>query len=423
MKIAVIGAGSTYTPELIEGLIKRKDSLNVAELALMDINPEKLGIVGGLANRMIEASGMDARCVLTQSLDEALTGSSYVMAQIRVGGLKARVLDEKIPLKFGLIGQETTGIGGFFKGLRTIPAIMDIAEKMKKLCPDAWLINFSNPSGMIAEAVLNNSQLKMVGLCNIAINMYKNISGQFPNEDLDIGYLGLNHLTWITHIRKDGRDYFKEAAGSGDISLFKGMPDFDFDAECLRIAGGVPCGYLRYYYYRNEMLKKLSKASKSRGEVCMEIERDLLSLYKDSSLSTKPEILQKRGGAMYSEAAVSFVDSLVNGKNDMHVLNIKNKGALKFMAYDDVVELPATVSAGNVEPVPVADFENNHIIAMMRMVKAYEKHAVKAALNGDCMEAARAMAIHPLIGDFRTAAQCFEEMLMAHRDYLPQFFN
>jgi 6-phospho-beta-glucosidase len=424
LKIAVIGAGSTYTPELVEGLIKRRGRLDVTELALMDIDDTKLAIVGSLAERMVAAAGMDTRCVLTKSLDDALAGCSYVMAQVRVGRLPARVLDEKIPLKYGLIGQETTGIGGFFKGLRTIPVILDIARRMERLCPEAWLINFSNPSGLVAEAVLNHSTIKMIGLCNNAINMYTEVYRNFGTRDLDIEYLGLNHLTWMTGIRQNGHDYLKESLAEGTTGpIDKRIPDGGFGADCIRMAGGVPCGYLKFYYYRNAQLQNLKNMERSRGEVCMEIERDLLKLYQDSALHTKPELLNKRGGALYSEAANSFVDSLMNGRADLHVVNIKNKGALDFMASDDVVELPAIVGAGLVEPIPVKGFANEHVIGMMHAVKAYEKHAVRAALEGDRYEALRAMAVHPLIGDFTAASACFDEMLAAHREYLPRFFK
>lgn len=424
MKIAVIGAGSTYTPELVEGLINRKGRLPVTELVLMDIDSEKLRIVGGLAQRMIAAAGMAAKCVLTQDLDEALAGCSYVMAQIRVGRLPARVFDEKIPLKYGLIGQETTGIGGFFKGLRTIPVILDIVHRMERLCPDAWLINFSNPSGMVAEAVLNHTNIRMIGLCNNAINMYRNVYDRYGTRDLDIEYLGLNHLTWMTGIGKDGHDLLKEALAEGYTGeMNKNIPDVGFDLDCLKMAGGIPCGYLTYYYYRNAQLEKLRKTERSRGEVCEDIEKDLLKMYEDAELHVKPELLNQRGGALYSEAANSLVDSLVNSQGDMHVVNTKNCGALDFMAYDDVVELPALVGGGKVTPIPVKGFENQHIIALMRTVKAYEKHAVQAALTGSRTEALRAMAIHPLIGDFKAASECFDEMLLAHKEYLPLFFK
>jgi 6-phospho-beta-glucosidase len=390
----------------------------------MDIDAEKLEIVGGLARRMVEAAGCGTHCMLTQSLDEALGGAHFVMAQIRVGRLPARILDEKIPLKYGLIGQETTGIGGFFNGLRTIPVILDIARRMETLCPDAWLINFSNPSGMVAEAVLNHSNIKMIGLCNNAINLYADAYRRYGTRELAIEYLGLNHLSWMTGIRLGGRDVLREALDEGySGAMNRNIPDVGFDIDCLRMAGGIPCGYLSYYYYRNKQLKKLLGAAESRGEECVRIERDLLELYRNTELHEKPALLEKRGGALYSEAANSFVESLVTGDGGVHVVNLKNRGALEFMEYDDVVEIPARVGQGKAEPIPVKGFHNEHIIGMMRTLKAYEKHAVRAAISGDRLEALRAMAIHPLIGDFDAASKCFAEMLQAHREYLPQFFK
>ncbi|MDP3176557.1 MAG: hypothetical protein Q8M76_01555, partial [Spirochaetaceae bacterium] len=235
LNIAVIGAGSTYTPEIIEGLLAREGKLEIGSLRLMDIDEAKLGIVGGLARRMVARQRDEVtRVALTRDLDEALEGADYVLAQVRVGRLAARIADEKIPLKHALIGQETTGIGGFFKGLRTIPVVLDIAHRMERLCPEAWLVNFSNPSGMVAQAVLAESKIKMVGLCNNAINMYRAVSEWLGTDRAEIGYLGLNHLTWITSIVLDGRDRLAEALESGfEGHGPKNIPDAGFDPECL----------------------------------------------------------------------------------------------------------------------------------------------------------------------------------------------
>ena len=269
LKIAIIGAGSTYTPELMEGIINKKDSLPVRKLYLMDIDARKLTIVGGLCQRMAEHAGLNCKVVLTMNLDEALEGASFVCAQIRVGKLPARVLDEKIPLKYGLIGQETNGVGGFFKGMRTIPEIMKIVHRMEEICPDAWLINFSNPSGMIAEAVLNNSKIKMMGLCNVPINTIDSIKTKLNLPNAYVEYIGLNHLAWITGIYDNGKNYLEEAVKAGlDSPIMQNIPKLNFSHDLIKTIGAIPTSYLIYYYYTDAQLQKEKEATKCRGEVC-----------------------------------------------------------------------------------------------------------------------------------------------------------
>lgn len=423
LKIAIIGAGSTYTPELIEGLINKRDTLPLKELYLMDIEDRKLNIVGGLSKRMIEAAGLDCNVVLTMSLDEALTNADFVLAQIRVGKLPARVLDERIPLKYDLIGQETNGIGGFFKGMRTIPEIMKIAHRMEELCPDAWLINFSNPSGMIAEAVLNNTKIKMLGLCNVPINTIDGIKNKMNLPNAEVEYVGLNHLAWITGIKQDGVDYLEKAIEEGiNGAVMQNIPAFNFTHELIRTVGAIPTSYLIYYYYRDAQLEKAKAAEKCRGEVCMEIEEQLLDIYSNSELHTKPELLSKRGGARYSEVAINLVNSIYNDTNDIQVVNCLNNGAIPFMQDNDAVEVCARIGKDGAKVIKT-NCQNEHIKEYMLMMKAYEKHAVKAALTGDEDEAMRALLINPLVGDYKKAKPCFDELKEAHKAHLPQFFK
>lgn len=423
LKIAIIGAGSTYTPELIEGLINKKDTLPLKELYLMDIEDRKLNIVGGLSKRMIEAASLDCNVVLTMSLEEALDKADFVLAQIRVGKLPARVLDEKIPLKYDLIGQETNGIGGFFKGMRTIPVIMNIAKKMEELCPDAWLINFSNPSGMIAEAVLNNTKIKMMGLCNVPINTIDGIKKKMDLPNAEIEYVGLNHLAWITGIRQDGIDYLQQAIDEGvNGAVMQNIPAFAFSHDLIKTVGAIPTSYLIYYYFRDLQLEKAKTAEKCRGETCMDIEEQLLEIYSNSELHTKPELLSKRGGARYSEVAINLVNSIYNDTNDIQVVNCLNNGAIPFMADNDAVEVCARIGKDGAKVIKT-NCQNEHIKEYMLMMKAYEKHAVKAALTGDEDEAMRALLINPLIGDYKKAKPCFDEMKEAHKSHLPQFFK
>lgn len=423
LKIAIIGSGSTYTPEIIEGFINKKDALPVKKLYLMDIDERKLNIVGSLCKRMVEFSGMDTEVILTQDLDVALDQADFVMAQIRVGKLPARVLDERIPLKYGLIGQETNGIGGFFKGLRTIPVIMDITKRMEKLCPDAWLINFSNPSGMIAEAVLNYTNIKMLGLCNVPLNMIDSLKKRLNLTEAEVEYVGLNHLSWVTSIVHDGKDYLQTAIKEGiNSEAMKNIPASGFTPELIKAVGAIPSSYLEYYYYKDHKLENAKNVEKCRGEVCMDIEENLLDIYSNSEVHVKPELLSKRGGSRYSEVAINLVDSIYNDRGDVQVVNLLNKGAISFMDDSDAIEISARIDKNGAHPIK-AKFENEHIKEYMQMMKAYEKHAVKAALTGDEDEAVKALLINPLVGDYKSFYPCFKEMLEAHKPYLPQFFK
>lgn len=423
LKISIIGAGSTYTPELIEGILKRKESLPITELVLMDIDARKLDIVGRLCERMILAEQLTCRVVRTADLDEALRDADFVLGQIRVGKLAARILDEKIPLKYNLIGQETCGIGGFFKAMRTIPVMLGIAERMKELCPDAWLINFSNPAGILTEALLNHSEINMLGLCNVPFNMFKSIRETLQLDHPEITYLGLNHLSWITAIEQDGKDYLKQALEMGlNSEAMKNIPSSGFSKELIQMVGAIPSSYLEYYYFKNKKLDLLRSSELSRGEKCVQIEEELLQIYSDAALHTKPELLSSRGGANYSEVAISLVDAIYNDKQEVHVVNVLNRGALDFMEDTDAVEVRAVIGRDGAKPIKVEGFENRHIIDYMRMVKAYERETVAAAVTGSEDAAMRALLMNPLVGDYDAAYACFQELKEAHKAYLPQFY-
>lgn len=425
LKIAVIGAGSTYTPELVSGFIARRDQLKVDSFYFMDIDKAKLETVGGLAKRMLEAGYTGSKLFLTQSVEEAVEGADYVLGQVRVGGLDARIMDEKIPLKYNLLGQETTGAGGFMKALRTIPVIMNVAKTMERLAPGAWMINFSNPSGIIAEAVLNNSSVRMIGLCNGPINMIRDARKRVPEGTVkfDYDFVGLNHLCWITAIYADGEEVLgKQLSGSLKSAEFKNIPGASLDEPLLKATGGIPIGYLNYYYFRDEQVKKCREAEKTRGETCKQIEEELLELYRNPSLNVKPKELDKRGGALYSEAAVSLINAIENDKNEIHVVDVKNNGAYDFMDDDDVVEAKCIVNKNGATPIRIGKFDNHYIKGLMRAVKAYEKLTVKAGLEGDYNAALAALMVHPLIGDYHRAKGVLDEMLEANRKYLPQFF-
>jgi len=418
LKAAIIGGASTYTPELIEGFIDRRDSLGFETICLMDINRPKLEVVGGLARRMLDSKGFRGSLVLTGDPDEAIAGSDYIFAQIRVGGMEARIRDEKIPLKYGLLGQETTGAGGFMKALRTIPVMLDIADRIERLAPDAWLINFSNPSGIIAEALLNHTKVRVIGLCNCFINMKAAIAENLGTTNFDYDYVGLNHLGWITSVTVNGKetlDRLGKAAGTG----MKNIPDLNYDDELLAAVPAIPSGYLSYYYLREKQIQKCLEAKKTRGEICVELEESLISQYKNPDLAIKPKELAHRGGALYSTAAVSVVDAIENYKNEYHVVNVKNSGSLPFMEDDDVVEIKCLVNRNGAAPVAVSKPQNLYIRGMMRAVKAYEKLTVSAAVNGSRADALAALMVHPLIGDYVRAKAVLDDMLAANAEFLP----
>ncbi len=423
ISVAVIGSGSTYCPELIYGFIEAQDSLKLKKLSLMDIDERKRTIVGNLCVRMLKKAKIDCEVLMTDSLDEALEGADFVLTQIRVGKLPARHLDETIPLKYNLIGQETTGIGGFFKAVRTIPVIGNICKRIEAICPDAWLINFTNPSGIITEYVLNHTNVKCIGLCNVPINMLDDTK-EACGEDSDITYLGLNHLSWITSVKKGGKDILPQMIAEGFTpEVMQNIKDDGFSLECLKAVGGLPSSYLQYFYGRNAKLEYLKNEEKSRAQVCMEIEEDLLEMYSDEKLDEKPALLDKRGGHKYSLAAVSLIDAIANDLNTVNVVNIKNNGALDFMDDDDIVEVAAVVGKNGAVPIKTSDFKNRHIIGLMRVIKEYEKFTVKAGIGGCDDDAMNALLLHPLVGDWETGNKCFQEMKQAHKDYLPQFFK
>ena len=420
LKAAVIGAGSTYTPELLEGFIERHGRLNFQTIALMDVDEEKLNVIGGLAARMLEKAGLQCKLTLTGDPDEAITGADYVFAQIRVGGLQARIRDEKIPLKHGLLGQETTGIGGFMNALRTVPVMVEYARKIEKLAPGAWLINFSNPSGIVADAILNHTGVKMFGLCNCPINMLAEIAQAAGTGDFDYEYVGLNHLSWITSVTVGGRDIIADLKGGADAKK-TGIPEIEFEDALIRAVPAIPSYYLGYYYLRDEHIKECMEAEKTRGEVCVDIERDLLAKYRDKGLNEKPAELSQRGGALYSTAAVSAAEAIENDKNEYHVVNVKNNGALPFLYDGDVIEVKCLLNRDGVKPVKVSGEISPYMVGLIQAVKAYERLTVSAAMNGCREDALAALMVHPLIGDYKKAKAALDEMILANLEYLPQF--
>ena len=421
VKIAVVGGGSTYTPELIEGFHSRRDRLPVDELVLHDIDDERLEVVGGLARRILRKHEWPGELVVTKDRDRALDGASYVIVQLRVGGQAARLVDETLPLEFGCIGQETTGPGGFAKALRTVPVVLDIAaETERRGAPGAWLIDFTNPVGIVMQALLDHGH-RAIGLCNSAMGFQRRFAQMLEAapERVLLDHVGLNHLTWERAVRLDGEDRLPDLIEkhADEIGADIGLP-----GDLIRVLKAVPSYYLRYFYATDEVLREqMSGSKRSRAEEVMEIERGLIEMYRDPNLTEKPALLEKRGGAYYSEAAAQLIASLEADTRDEQVVDIRNDGALPQLPDDAVVEIPAQVGAGGAKAGRLQSLAPE-MLGLVQQVKAYERLTVKAAVEGDRTTALKALLANPLIAQYKIARPLLDALLEANRQHLPQFF-
>jgi 6-phospho-beta-glucosidase len=409
MKIAVIGGGSTYTPELVSGLGRERERLGLTELVLHDIDEQRRDVVGALAGRMLERQGFTGRLAITGELDVALEGADAVLIQIRVGGQAARLRDETLPLACGCIGQETTGAGGLAKALRTVPVVLDMARRAQEIAADgAWIVDFTNPVGIVTRALLDDGH-RAVGLCNVAIGFQRHIAkllGVEP-ERVAVDQVGLNHLTWVRAVRVDGDDVLPEliADRADELAEHIGLV-----GSLIRELGVLPSYYLRYFYAESHVLADQLGGEQPRAARVAEIEAELLELYRDPHLDAKPALLEQRGGAYYSEAAIALVGSLVTGDGAVQVVDIRNNGALPGLQDDDVVELPARIERGG----PVALQQPPlppELLGLVQHVSAYERLAKQAAVTGDRALARKALLAHPLVGEWEKTEQLAETML------------
>lgn len=430
MKIAVIGGGSSYTPELMEGIINHKDSLPVTEVVLIDIpeGEEKVSINTAFAKRMAEKAGLPISVRYTLDRREGLKDASFVIAQIRVGGLDAREKDERIPLKYDVIGQETTGPGGFFKALRTIPVMLSICRDMEEVCKDAWLINFTNPSGIITEAILKNTKVKCIGLCNVSINMRYDAAERLSvsPDELDCRFIGLNHLSVMNHAYYQGKDRILDAVSVEDTESV--VKNIQKDAEMDAVAKELGCllsPYMQYFYTEKEALQhekmEAIGLTGTRAAQVKEVEKNLFECYKDINLREKPAALAKRGGARYSMAAICLIDSIYNDTNDVQVVDVFNNGIIPQLPDDVVIEVNCRI--GRNGAAPLASDVPASVLGLIGQVKAYEEYTIEAAITGDRNKALIALLNNPLIHDVRDAKGILNELLEAHRAYLPAFFQ
>jgi 6-phospho-beta-glucosidase len=416
MKLAVVGGGSTYTPELVDGMARLTGDIKVTELVLVDPDADRLSVVGPFSARIMARYGHPATVSWTSDLDAAVDGAAAVLLQLRVGGQATRHRDETWPLECGCIGQETTGAGGFAKALRTVPVVLDVAERVRqRALPDAWIIDFTNPVGIVTRALLDAGH-RAIGLCNVAIGFQRSFASLLgvPPESVALDHVGLNHLTWERAAFVDGEDRLPEllAAHGEEIALHTGLP-----LSATLEAGAVPSYYLRYYWAHDAVLEE-ERGRPTRAQAVAEIERQLLEMYADPALDTKPELLMHRGGAFYSEAAVALLASLVTDAGDRQVVNVRNNGTFPFLADEAVIEVPAIISAAGAVPVPLAPVQPL-MSGLIGHASAYEELAVAAAVLGGRERVAKALLANPLIGQYDLAQGLTDRLLAENAAFLP----
>jgi 6-phospho-beta-glucosidase len=419
VKLAVVGGGSTYTPELVDGLARMRDRLSVDELALVDPSAERLELVAGVSRRILRRQGHDATVSTHAALEAAVDGADAVLLQLRVGGQATRNADETWPLECGCVGQETTGAGGLAKALRTVPVVLDIAERVREANPGAWIVDFTNPVGIVTRALLQAGH-RALGLCNVAIGFQRRFASLLSVEpdDVRLGHVGLNHLTWERAVYVDGVDVLPKLLAEHLESI---AADIELPAAVVERLGTVPSYYLRYFYAHDEVVRELQSRPSRAAEVAA-IEARLLELYADPAVDQKPVELSKRGGAYYSEAAVALVASLLGsgaaaGAEEVHVVNLRNRGSLPFLDDDHVIEVPAAVGRDGARALPIGPVEPLYA-GLIAHVAAYERLALDAALNGGRDRVFAALLAHPLVGQI-DRAECLTDRLLAHnRDFL-----
>ncbi len=415
----MVGGGSTYTPELVEGFVNRAARLPIDELVLLDIDADRLSVVGGLAQRMLDRLDWVGRLTLTGERESAIDGADFVLIQLRVGGQATRLVDETLPPRFGVIGQETTGAGGFAKALRTVPLVLELAElTARRAAPGAWIVDFTNPVGIVTQALLDHGH-RALGLCNVAINIQRTLANRFgvAADQVELEHVGLNHLSWERAARVDGVDRLPELLtdDASWIADHVGMP-----VDLVRAVGAIPSYYLRYYYETAKVIAD-QRNGHTRAQDVIDIESRLLDLYRDQGLAEKPALLADRGGAFYSEAAAQLIASLYDGAGDIQVVDVRNDGALPDLPDSAVVEIASRIDRDGAHPLTVAPLAPE-MRALVQTAKAYEELTVAAATTGDRRIALRALMANPLVGDWAIAEPLLDALLEANRAHLPRFF-
>ncbi|MFF4415798.1 6-phospho-beta-glucosidase [Streptosporangium sp. NPDC001559] len=414
MKLAVVGGGSTYTPELIDGFARLRDELPLTEIALVDPDASRLELVAGVSRRMLARAGHPAEVVATSDVQRGVEGAQAVLFQLRVGGQAARDVDETFPLACGCVGQETTGAGGLAKALRTVPVVRDLAAKVREYAPEAWIVDFTNPVGIVTRALLDDGH-RAIGLCNVAIGFQRRFAAHLglAPERVQLGHVGLNHLTWERAVHVDGENVLPRLIAEHGQAI---ADDLRLPLELIERLQVVPSYYLRYFY-AHDLVVEEQRTRPSRASEVAALEEQLLRLYADPSVDTKPEQLAKRGGAFYSEAAVALIASLLGDRGDVQVVNTRNNGTLPFLSDDAVIEVPAKVTAAGAVPLPVEPVEPLYA-GLIAGVSAYEELALQAALYGGADRVRNALLAHPLVGQEAIAAELTGLLLEKNSGYL-----
>jgi len=415
MKLTIVGGGSTYTPELIDGFSRLRALLPIEEVWLVDTDESRLSLVGGMAKRMFAAAGHPGRVIPTTDLVAGVADADVVLLQLRVGGQAARHGDETWPHEVGCIGQETTGPGGFAKALRTVPVVLGIAETVRRHArPDAWIVDFTNPVGIVTRALLQAGH-RAVGLCNVAIGFQRRFAAMLDIDAsrVQLDHVGLNHLTWERSVFVDGVDALPGMIGDRIERLAE---EVELPASLIEKLRVVPSYYLRYFYAHDEVLRE-QLASPSRAEVVLAVEKELLELYADPNENQKPEALERRGGAFYSDAAVELIASLTADRGDVQVVNLLNNGSMPFLPDDHVIEVPARVGASGLEALPIAPLAHDYT-GLIAHVAAYERLALDAAIDGSRDKVSRALLAHPLVGQYDRAEKLADLLIAHNRDHL-----
>lgn len=430
LKIVTIGGGSGYTPELVEGFIKRYRNMPVTELWLVDVEEgkEKLALVEQLSQRILNKAGKPFQLFTTLNREEALKDADFVLTQFRIGQLDARIQDENIPLKYDTIGQETNGPGELFKAFRTIPVMLDIVKEMEKWCPKAWLINFANPAGMLSEAVLNHSNwTKIISICNGPLSIETDIAKvlEVDRSRLYVEFVGLNHLVFAKKVYLDGQDVTERVVRLvADEGAFVDRPGSSaWQPDFLKGLNALPMSYLQYYWKTNEVLageQYDASHGGSRAVIAKKMDQELFDVYRDQELAEAPELLRKRGGAGYSEAACDLIESLYTNRRDIQTVNVRNNGAIPNLAPDVVVEVNCVITSHG--PIPLTTGALPPVMnGIIQSMKAYEQVACDAAVSGDYNQALAAMTINPLVAGDTIAKEMLDELLAVHQPFLPQF--